>query len=106
MDKTDKVSKAEVGIAAPDTLGKMEESDKIWNEIKDKSINMFALPGQTVKNHVQKLNVPGANGLYVKLSSSAVLASLEETLNGFTVEAAEKYVIIKRKPLEIKIKDE
>jgi hypothetical protein len=64
---------------------------------------MFALPNQTVKDHVQKLKVPGASGLYVKLVSSAVLASLEAALRGFVVEAAEKYVIIKRKSPEIQV---
>ncbi len=81
----------------------MEEADKIWNEIKDKNIDMFALPNQTVKDHIQKLKVPGASGLYVKLVSSAVLASLEVALKGYVIEAAEKYVIIKRKPPEIQV---
>jgi len=81
----------------------MEEADKIWDEIKDKNIDMFALPNQTVKDHVQKLKVPGASGLYVKLVSSAVLASLETALKGFVVESAKKYVIIKRKPPEIQV---
>jgi hypothetical protein len=84
-------------------VANMEESDKIWDEIKDKNIDMFALPNQTVKDHVLKLKVPGANGLYVKLSSSAVLASLETALKEFVVESAEKYVIIKRKPPEIQV---
>ena len=75
----------------------MAESDKIWEEIKDKKINVFALPAKKVSECVEKVNIP-ANQLYVKITVGAVLTALEETLGeDFTVEMAEKFTIISRK---------
>jgi len=72
------------------------ESEKIWDEIKNVGINMFALPNQRVQDHVTVLDVPG-NELYVKLKSTAVLPALEECLGSkFSVELCEKYTIVRR----------
>ena len=79
-------------------MSKTNVSNKIWDEIKDKELELFALPNQKVKDHVEPLNVPGTDFLYVKLASSAVLASLETCLKGFDFEQTEKNVIVKRKP--------
>lgn len=78
-------------------MSKTTEPNKIWDEIKDKELEIFALPNQKVKDHAEPLNIPGVEHLYVKLASSAVLASLETCLKDFEFEQTEKYVIIKRK---------
>ena len=80
-------------------------ADDIWDDIKARPIEMFALSNQKVEHHVTKLDVPVKNQLYVKLSSSAVLPSLEASLSDYDVEAAEKYVIIKRRPEEISVNE-
>ncbi len=70
---------------------------KIWNEIKDLSIPLFALPNQLISNHcVPKLVNP--NVLYVLISSSAVLPALESVISKtFDIELVDKYVVISRK---------
>lgn len=73
------------------------DSDKIWNEIKDVKIDIFSLPGQTVKNHCEPLNVDPTK-LFVKPKSSAVLPVLEEAIGSkFSIELAKNYLIISRK---------
>ena len=75
------------------------ESDKIWDEIKNLSIDMFALPNQTVQQHIVPLQVAGKE-LLVKLVSTAALPALEEAINRYgkkyTVTVAEGYVVVTR----------
>lgn len=72
------------------------EAGKIWSEIKDKNISMFALPGQKVQMHCQPVTVDPAR-LFLKTTSSAVLPSLEMAIgSNYTVELADKFVIVTR----------
>lgn len=79
------------------------EAEQIWKEIEDLPISMFALPNQTVKQHVIQLPVPGKE-LLLKLVSTATLPALEEALNNtrltggkrYEIEIAEGYVIVRR----------
>lgn len=73
-----------------------DDSQKIWDEIKNITINIYAIPNQKVKDHVTVLEVPGSE-LYLKLKSTAVLPALEECVgNKYEVELAEKYTIVRR----------
>jgi len=80
------------------------ESEQIWNEIKDLPISMFALPNQTVKQHIVGVPLPGRKDLVVKMLSTAALPSLEESLANrsytkgrkYEVEVAEGYAIVRR----------
>lgn len=54
-------------------------ADEIWAEIKDKTIEMYALPGQTVADHVTRKVVPGEL-VFLKPKSPAVIASLQEAI--------------------------
>lgn len=79
------------------------ESDKMWAEIKELPIEMFALPDQRVKHHAQRVKVT-PNEVHLKLKSTAVVASLEFALAAsrvrrYTVEVAEGYVIVRSAPL-------
>lgn len=68
----------------------------IWSEIKNKSIDMFALPAQSVEMHCKPIKVE-PTGLYLILNSTSVLPSLEASIgNKFTLELATKYVIVRR----------
>jgi len=68
----------------------------IWNEIKDKSIEMFALPDQQVNMHAHPIVVEPSK-LYLITNSTAVLPSLEAAIGKkYTVELADKYVIVGR----------
>ncbi len=74
----------------------VSEADKIWEEIKGKTLNLYALSNQTVSDHVKKLAVPGQQ-LLVKLNASAVLPALETALGDkFEVEASDDYTIVRR----------
>lgn len=76
---------------------KKAESDLIWDEIKDISIDIYALPNQKVSGHVNKVNIPG-NQLMVTLNSTAALPALETAIvkRGFEVEQTPKYIIVRR----------
>ncbi len=87
---------------ATTTVPRVTDSDKIWEEVQNLPIAMFALPAQSVKQHVQRIKV-SQDALYLRLNSPAVVASLEEALadsrtdNRYSVELAEGgYVIVKR----------
>jgi hypothetical protein len=74
----------------------MSDADKIWEEIKGIKINAFSLPNQEIQNHAVKVK-SGSDELYLKLSSTAVIVSLEEALaSKFTVEQADDFVVVKR----------
>ena len=75
---------------------RVTESEKIWDEIRSRPIEAYALPHQIVEMHVSRIDMPG-DRLFVQLKSSGILPSLEATLGGsYEVEVAERYVIIKR----------
>lgn len=81
------------------------ESEQIWEEIKDLPIAIFALPNQTVKQHVSSLPIPGKE-LLLKLTSTAALPALEEAVNNtvrgkrYVVEVAEGYTIVRRESVQ------
>ena len=72
------------------------EAGKIWDEIKEKTIEMFALPDQKVSDHCTPVNIEPSK-LYLRTKSSAVLPSLEVSCGKkFTVELVDKYVTVTR----------
>ncbi len=74
------------------------EAEAIWDEIKHRAIMMFGLPDQTIAQHCTFVTVE-PNALYVTIRSSATLPSLETAVTPqFTVELADKFVIIRRAP--------
>lgn len=101
------------------TTSKKDETPKteaqlIWDEIQNLTIQMFGLPGQTVSHHCTQVPIEPTH-LYVTIRSPAVLPALEVSLKEhadnvaaimrrsggvnnsvFTVEQADKYVIIGR----------
>lgn len=93
------------------------EAEVLWNEIKELPIEMYSLPGQFVKNHVQRCRV-APNVLHLRTKSSAVLVSLEDSLERnargyklvvpkYVVEQIEGYVVVSRAPQPLpKVKPE
>jgi hypothetical protein len=72
------------------------EPGKIWNEIKDRNIEMFALPDQKVSDHCTPINIEPSK-LYLRTRSSSVLPSLETSCGkSFVVELVDKYVTVTR----------
>ena len=89
---------APVPVPVPVPVPAKTEAEKIWEEIKFRSIQMFGLPGQTVEQHCTFVTVEPSN-LYVTIRSSATLPSLEAAVApDFTVELADKFIIVKRVP--------
>ena len=80
----------------PETTSFFAEPEKIWQEIKDVQLNLFALPNQTVQKHCQPQLVEPTR-LYVTFSAGAVGPALEAALSNYSVEIDGKYVIIGRK---------
>lgn len=72
------------------------EAGAIWDEIKDKNIEMFALPNQRIHMHAAPISIEPSK-LYLLTTSSAVLPSLETAIGKrYTVDLADKYVIVSR----------
>jgi hypothetical protein len=68
----------------------------IWDEIKDKPIEMFALPEQKVHMHCHPVDIEPSK-LYLLTNSSSVLPSLEVAVGkGFVVELADRFVTVSR----------
>lgn len=90
-----------VPLSPPAPVPVKSESQKIWDEIMNLPIQMFGLPDQFVFQHCTPVTVEPSN-LYVTIRSSATLPSLEAAIAPkFTVELADKFVIIKRVPLPL-----
>lgn len=83
-------------VAAPPSV--KTEAEKIWIEIQNRAIMMFGLPDQFVFQHCTVVNIE-PSACYVTIRSSATLPSLEAAVApDFTVELADKFVIIRRVP--------
>lgn len=68
----------------------------IWSEIRDKSIEMFALPDQTVSMHCHPVPIEPTK-LYLLTNSSSVLPSLETALGKkYVVELVDRFVTVSR----------
>jgi hypothetical protein len=73
------------------------EAEKIWDQIRNLPIQMFGLPGQVVAMHATPFPIEPTK-LYLTIRSSATLPSLETAVgDGFTVEQADRFVIVARK---------
>lgn len=72
------------------------KADKIWENIKDMNLDLFALPGQKVSMHAKRIPIHD-EFVHLKLSSQAVLAALESVLGSkYLVEPGEQYVVVKQ----------
>ncbi len=84
---------------SPVTKSKSEvktEAEKIWSEIKDKSIEMFALPDQKVNKYCKPVTIEPTKA-YLLASAPSVLPALELTLgNKYVVEVVDKYLAVSR----------
>jgi hypothetical protein len=72
------------------------EAEKIWQEIKDKPIEMFSLPSQVVHQYCTPFTIEPTK-LYVQASATSVLPALESALgHKFSVERMERFLVISR----------
>lgn len=69
---------------------------QIWNEIKDKRLDMFALPDQRVHHYCHPRFVEPSK-LYLMVTATSTLPCLEAALgNEYVVELMDKYVMVAR----------
>jgi hypothetical protein len=69
-------------------------ADKIWEEIKDRQVNMFALPNQTVSNYCT-FTLVEPNKCYLTYQVPAILPALEAALgNSYKVELAGRFLTV------------
>lgn len=79
-----------------DVVKPTTEADKIWTEIKDKQVQMFALPNQTVASYCQPTKVDPTRCFLIS-KAAAIIPALEEALGkAYTVEVMDKYVVVAR----------
>jgi hypothetical protein len=91
-----KVVKAGPEVTQVPVAPALSEAEVIWNAIKDRNIEMFALPNQIVGLHCTPFPVEPSK-LYLTIRSTAVLPSLEAACNpDFTVEMVDRFVVVKR----------
>lgn len=73
-------------------------AEQIWSEIKSKEILMFALPGQKVSDYCTPVSID-PNRCFLVVKATATLPALEAAVGtDYECNAAEKYVIVSRKP--------
>lgn len=74
----------------------VSEADKIWEDIKDIKLEMFALPNQYVNMFCKKVNIEPTK-CYMVASASATLPALEVALKDkYNVEQMDKYIVISK----------
>lgn len=87
-----------VVVAPPPVTVTLTESQVIWEEVRNRPIQMFGLPSQTIDQHCTVVPIE-PTALYVSIRSSATLPSLEAAVAPeFTVELVDKFVVIRRVP--------
>lgn len=93
MTDTEKKTQTTAQPAATQT-----EAEKIWNEIKDKQVLMFALPSQKIADYCQPVPIDPARCFLIH-KTGAIIPALEEAIGpSYQCEALEKYIVISRKP--------
>lgn len=73
-------------------LKEVPESQKIWEEIKDFDLGLFAMSGTFVHKYLTNLNMPG-DRLLCKVSVSAVIPALENVFSNLMLTKGKKYFL-------------
>lgn len=77
------------------------EAGKIWNEIKDKEVDVFSLPNQTIAQHAVPAIVEPSK-LYLLTRFSSALTAIEAACGKkFNVDLLDKYVVVSRKEVPL-----
>lgn len=77
------------------------EADKIWDEIKDKELSLFTLPGQKVMSICQPVPLDPSR-CFLLFKASATLPALEDAFGKeYVFEAMDKYIVVSRKPKNV-----
>lgn len=75
----------------------MTSGKKVWDEIKDKSIDVFAMTSK-VSDYCEYVDIDPVK-CYVKCKASAALPALEAALGvGYQCTLVEKWVVVEKLP--------
>jgi hypothetical protein len=72
------------------------KSDVIWDQIKDLPVEIYALPDQTLKQHVERLEVTEEQ-VHLRIKSPAIVPALEEALGKVKLARGERFDMIPTK---------
>lgn len=77
-------------------------ADKIWDDIKNVELEMFALPGQILSTYCSQVKVnPDKLYLEPKKNIGALLPTLENVLiKKYTVERVDRFIVVSHKVTE------
>ncbi len=78
------------------TVSKKTKADVIWDQIKDLPVEIYALPDQTLKQHVERLQVT-EDQVHLRIKSPAIVPALEESLSKVKLARGEKFDILPQK---------
>ena len=79
-------------------------AEKMWDDIKDLKIEMFALPDQRVHQYCKPVTIDPAK-LFLVASAGSVLPSLEAAIAPkYVVEKQDRFLIVTAAPTPITVK--
>jgi hypothetical protein len=89
-------AKAQEKVKSIEEMMADTEGGKIWSEIKNKPVEMFGLPNQTVSTCSFPYPIEPSK-LYLVVKASAALPAIETAVGAaYTVELMDKYVVVSR----------
>ena len=86
-------------VSAPVVPEKKQRTaaDRIWDDIKEVEVAMFALPGQVVQDYCKQITIEPTR-CYLLPTATSLLPVLEEKLKGkYVVELLNKYIVVYKK---------
>jgi hypothetical protein len=72
-------------------------AEQMWNEIKDREVQMFSLPGQTVAHYCTPTPIDPSKLFLTYTVSSCIPAVEAAIIKDFDFEIAKNFIIITRK---------
>lgn len=71
-------------------------ANEIWDEIKDKDVDMFTLPNQKVNMYCKPMPIDSGR-LFLTFNTSSFLPALEQAIGPkYKVELVTKYIVVSR----------
>ena len=75
----------------------VNNAEKMWSEIQNVTLDIFALPGQLVKDHCSPVPLD-PNKCYLEVKSPAVLPALESAVGTkYSVEKVDRFIVLSNK---------
>lgn len=79
----------------------MPKSEKIWESVKSRQIQMFGLPNQFINSYCEYSPVE-TDRCFLKYRVAAVVPALEAVAPEFNIEAVQGYIILSVKPAPLR----